>query len=193
MLDLRTQFERCLQGSVCFLGLGNVDYGDDGFGVRLAEDLAVRLRDVPGIEVVVAGASPERFTSNLQQRFKQVIFLDAVEFGGTPGSIVLLTSAEMAARFPQISTHKISLGLLAKCIESNSETKVWLLGVEPDALRPGQPLTPRVKSTLEILRDLLVQFCARQTPAAGLCGDGVGNRFEFLPGGNRPPSREGLL
>jgi Ni,Fe-hydrogenase maturation factor len=78
-----------------------------------------------------------------------------VEFGGIPGSAVLLDSDHMTARFPQASTHKLSLGLLAKLAEANGTTKAWLLGVQPDSLRPGAGLTPAVRGTLELLLDLL--------------------------------------
>jgi Ni,Fe-hydrogenase maturation factor len=39
MTDLRKQLRKCLVERVCFLALGNVDYGDDGLGVRLGERL----------------------------------------------------------------------------------------------------------------------------------------------------------
>ena len=39
MADFLQQFKLCLPGRICLLGLGNVDSGDDGFGVRLAEAL----------------------------------------------------------------------------------------------------------------------------------------------------------
>ena len=151
MPDLREQLQQLLQGRVCLMGLGNVDYGDDGFGVRLAEELKSEVRR-PKAErnpksegrseelssscsdfglwtsfglrssefglrrqVIVAGTTPERFIGRVaDEGFDHLIFLDAVEFGGAPGSVVLLNSDEMAARFPQVSTHKISLGLLAK-------------------------------------------------------------------------------
>ena len=32
MPDLREQLRQCFQGRVCMMGLGNVEYGDDGFG-----------------------------------------------------------------------------------------------------------------------------------------------------------------
>ena len=73
---------------------------------------------------------------------------------------MLLDSDEMAARFPQISTHKLSLGLLAKQVEANGRTKAWLLGVQPESLRPGEELTPAVRATLELLLDLL-KACLR--------------------------------
>jgi hydrogenase maturation protease len=89
------------------------------------------------------------------ERFDNLIFLDAVDFGGEAGSAVLLNSDEMAARYPQISTHKISLGLLAKWAEANGTTKAWLLGVQPESLKPGGELTPTVQATLELLLELV--------------------------------------
>jgi len=146
MPNLREQLQILLQTRVCLMGLGNVDYGDDGFGVRLAEAL----------EVMNAGTNPERFIGRVaDEGFDHVIFLDAVEFGGAPGSVALLNSDEMAARFPQISTHKISVGLLAKQLESNGRTKAWLLGVQPESLKLGGQLTPTVQATLELLLDLV--------------------------------------
>jgi hydrogenase maturation protease len=164
MPDLREQLQQCFQGRVCLMGLGNVDYGDDGFGVRLAEELKSEIRNPkaegnpksegrsedPGrsssdfglrSHVIVAGTTPERVIGRVaDESFDHVIFLDAVEFGGAPGSVVLLNSDEITARYPQISTHKISLGLLAKWAEVNGTTKAWLLGVQPESLKPeGEP------------------------------------------------------
>jgi hydrogenase maturation protease len=256
MPDLREQLQQLLQGRVCLMGLGNAAYGDDGFGVRLAEALedskqtpahlsyassarsgmaiaklqpanqaplgaACRLKrrepampllteienslggrrgykhaapdgaspaalgcemfrfplgtdsrsgnpetpsdpnkrlssSRPRFSAFIAGTTPERWISRVaDQGYDHVIFLDAVEFGGTPGSAVLLDSDQMTARFPQASTHKLSLGLLAKLAETNGTTKAWLLGVQPDSLRPGVGLTPAVRATLELLLDLL--------------------------------------
>jgi hydrogenase maturation protease len=141
------------------MGLGNPDYGDDGLGVRLAE----RLLESGVADVVIAGANPERYIGLAAEGVDNLVFLDAVEFGGAPGSAVLLNAEEMTARFPQISTHKISLGLLAKCAESNGATKAWLLGVQPGSIRQGQALTPAIEKTLAALCDLLCEVsCSKQ-------------------------------
>jgi len=155
MPALRLQLEQCLTGRVCLMGLGNVDYGDDGFGVRLAENLLTA--GLPqGWRAVVAGTTPERSIGRVVDiGCDHLVFLDAVEFGAAPGSVVFLDSGEMAARFPQISTHKISLGLLAKWAEANETTRAWLLGVQPESLGAGQQLTPTVQKTLEALSELL--------------------------------------
>jgi hydrogenase 3 maturation protease len=120
--------------------------------VRLAEELV--NAGVP--EVVLAGTSPERSISRIANKgFEHLIFLDAVEFGGAPGSVVFLNAGEMAARFPLVSTHKISLALLAKLTEANGTTRAWLLGVQLQSMRAERRLTPAVHTTLVLLREML--------------------------------------
>jgi hydrogenase maturation protease len=188
MLELRTQLQQCFQGRVCLMGLGNVDGGDDGFGVRLAEaltGLAPETSDAPSeregfslcssprpsppeeeseehrareldFRVLVAGTTPERFIGRVTEAgFDHLIFLDAVEFSGAPGAVAFLNAEEMTSRFPQVSTHKLSLGLLAKWVESGGKTKVWLLGAQPESLRPGAALSPSAQGALELLTQLL--------------------------------------
>jgi len=145
--------EAALQGRVCLMGVGNPAYGDDGLGVRLAEG----LMEDGVVDAVVVGTDPDRHIGKaVNQRFDHVVFIDAVDFGGEPGSVVFLDGNDIAAKFPQISTHKISLGLMASLVESNGVTKAWLLGVQPDSLREGRDLSHRVSATLEVLREILL-------------------------------------
>jgi hydrogenase maturation protease len=152
MPNLREQLQQCLQGRVCLMGLGNVDYGDDGFGVRLAEKL-----EAEGIaDVIIAGTMPERFIGSvIDNHYDYLLFLDAAEFGAAPGSVTFLNAEEMAARFPQVSTHKISLGLMAKWIEDSGKTRAFLLGVQPESLKTAQELTSTMQRSLEVLGELL--------------------------------------
>jgi hydrogenase maturation protease len=168
MPDLREQIQQCLQGHVCFMGLGNVDYGDDGFGVRLAEKL-----EAEGLsDVIIAGTMPERLTGTVaDNNYDYLLFLDAAEFGAAPGSVIFLNAEEMVARFPQISTHKISLGLLAKWIEDSCKTRAFLLGVQPESLKNVQELTPTVQTSLEVLSELLFELwiTGRECDASSMC------------------------
>src|SRR5208283_2631867 len=152
MPDLSEKLRQCFQGRVCLMGLGNTEYGDDGFGVRLVEGLLEA-----GMQcTIVAGTMPDRFIGRLaDQGLDYLVFLDAVEFIGTPGSVVFLEAGEIMARFPQISSHKISLGLLAKWVENMGIAKACLLGVKPGSLKGAEGLTPAVQTTLETLKGLL--------------------------------------
>lgn len=175
MSDLREQLDQCLGGKVCLVGLGNPDYGDDGLGLRLAESVAQTLCHAGGFpgapNVIIAGTTPEAFLGCLGEgRVDQLVFLDAVEFGAAPGSVVLLNAEQMAARFPQVSTHKISLGLLARFIEMSGTTKAWLLGIQPESLKSAKGLSPLVQETIEVLKDLLCNVLrGEQLKAPGNC------------------------
>ncbi len=171
MLDLHEQLAQFQPGRVCLLGLGNVDYGDDGLGVRLAERLIAA--GVP--DVVVAASRPECCIGRIAEKgYDDLVFLDAVEFGGEPGSVVLLDSREMRARFPQLSTHKIALATLAGLVEASGATRAWLLGIQPASLAGGRRLTPAVQATLEVLEDLLRRLKSQGSPSrAGVAHDGA--------------------
>lgn len=43
MPDLLEQLAHWLSGKVCFVGLGNPDFGDDSLGLRLADAVAETL------------------------------------------------------------------------------------------------------------------------------------------------------
>jgi hydrogenase maturation protease len=160
--DLRQQLEELLAARVRWMGLGNLDLGDDGIGVHLAQILL----DAGVPDVIVAGTTPDRYIGRAGDNgFDRLIFLDAVDFGAAPGSVVLLDARQISARFPQISTHKISLGILAQWIEASGKTKVWLLGVQPESMRDGRELTPTISATLEFLRALLLDLITGKTHA----------------------------
>jgi hydrogenase maturation protease len=158
MPGLPEQIQSSLRGRVCYMGLGNVDRGDDAFGVRLAEALV--SAGVP--DVIIAGINPERLVGRCaEEGFDHLVFLDAVDFGAAPGSLVFLNSSEISARFSDVSTHKISLGLLAKYVESTGKTKVWLLGAQPESLRPAPALSPALHATAAILTELIGSFACQ--------------------------------
>lgn len=166
MRSLRSQIRMCLQGRVCVMGLGNVEHGDDGFGVHVAARLVAA--GVPN--VVVAETAPERYLGRaLEDGYDHLVLVDAVDFGGRPGEVVFLSAAETAARFPQVSTHKIPLGALAKWAESTGAMKAWLLGAQPASLQVGGQLSAPVQTTVEILEELLRDLKA-PSPAAALAG-----------------------
>jgi len=157
--NLRERLDHTLQGRVCLMGVGNSEYGDDALGVRLAEDLL----NAGVLDVIVAGNAPERWIGTAaDMEFDHLVFLDAVELGAAPGSAVFLDSQHIAARYPQISTHKISLGALASFVESNGVTKAWLLGVQPESIQQGQELTPGVRATFDVLLELLFRLRTKQ-------------------------------
>ena len=151
MEKLGRQLRRILQGRVCVMGVGDVDHADDGFGVYVAQELSAM--GVP--DVIVAGVTPERHLAQVaEQGFDHLLLLDAADFGESPGSFAFLDAGEIVAAFPQVSTHRISLGVLARVLEE-AGTRVWLLGAQPETLKPGQTLSPVMQQAVDIVRMLV--------------------------------------
>lgn len=167
MNDLRQQLATALHGRVCWIGLGNTEYGDDAFGVRLAE----HLFEAGLPDVVIAGNAPDRYMGEIVARgFAHVVFLDAVEFGSTAGDAIFVDANEIISRLPQISTHKISLGLLAQWVVGSGCTNAWLLGVQPRSMARSGELTPEIQTSLAALSEILIDLPTESVTAARAVG-----------------------
>ena len=168
MPTLRDDLWQRLTGRVCLVGVGNPDRGDDSFGLRLAE----AVRDLGYPDVILAERTPERWTEGLARGgYQTLVFLDAVGMSAAPGDVIFLEGAEIAARYPQVSTHKLSLGTIARLIEAAGPTRVFLLGVQPQSVDHGAELSAPVRTTLEILCDLLMETLPIGTKPLAVCGE----------------------
>jgi hydrogenase maturation protease len=148
--NLTDALREVLAGKVAFIGVGNTDRADDGAGVALA-----RLLQEAGVcHVFEGGLQPERLLPSISDgNYDAVLFIDAVDAGEEAGSIVLMHAPDIKARFPQVSTHKISLGVLAGIIMNNNGPDVYLLGIQPEtiALNPEAGLSTAVDKTVNFL------------------------------------------
>lgn len=118
------------------------------------------------LEVWLIGTELERHLHHFSAGNRDhVIFLDAADFGAEPGAVALLDRVEMRARFPQCSTHRLSLGLVADMLEGGGFTRAWLLAVQPKNLRSGDAMSAEVRRTVEALSHWILG--AWSAPRAG--------------------------
>jgi hydrogenase maturation protease len=152
-----------LIGNVAFLGIGNIDRGDDGAGMALAR----LLSDARVTRVYDGGMTPEKYLSVLRDNgCDTIVFLDAVEMGAQPGSLTILDAQEIEAKFPVVSTHKLSLGMLARLIAEGNNTKVWLIGVQPLSIEMGAGgLSPLVEQSVTFAAQSIATLMALRIPA----------------------------
>jgi hydrogenase maturation protease len=147
-----------LIGSVAFLGIGNVDRSDDGAGMALAQKLSGA--GIPN--VFLGGLTPEKHLPSIREDgYDTVALLDAANVGATPGSIAIFDAQEIKSRFPIVSTHKLSAGMLAQLITDGNSAKVWLIGIQPETLAMGGAgLSSIVEKTVTYAAHSIVKLMA---------------------------------
>jgi len=136
---------------VLALGLGNLLLGDDGVGLRLVERLAAGDSFGGAVEYIDGGTQGLALLGCLADR-EAVLVLDAVGLGGEPGTIhVLRGSAMEAIRTRRGSTahegNALELFATARVLGLTSK-EVAVVGVEPENVRTGIGLSPRVEQAV---------------------------------------------
>ena len=145
-LDLR---ERVYQKRVLILGVGNTLRGDDGAGPALIE----RLQGKVQATLIDAGEVPENFIGPIEAaRPQSIVIVDAADIGASAGDVALLEIDQIAEI--GLTTHNASLALLTRLLQSSTQADVFLLGIQPEAISFGIPLSVRVDQTLQSLEQL---------------------------------------
>ncbi len=148
-------------GKTLIVGIGNELLGDEGLGVHVARSLAAARGTLPSdVDVLEAGTSLFDVLPEMA-RYSRVILVDAVQAGGTPGSIYFLTP-EAGATGPPDSGTPLSLHgwgvaetLRAAAILELMPEKLMIVGVEPESLNPGTELSPKLALAAEKIAALL--------------------------------------
>jgi hydrogenase maturation protease len=124
-------------------GIGNIFFGDDGFGVEVANRLLAR-RLPPGIEVADFGIRGLDLVYALGRPYYAAILVDAVPLGKAPGTIHLMEPGEHDGRVTAVDPHRmdpLSVLGLARRIGQLPE-RLMIVGCEPETLGEGGDSNP---------------------------------------------------
>jgi len=139
---------------VLILGVGNILFGDDGFGPAAADYLSRNCKipnDVYILDVGI-GAGDVLFTVALsQEKPERIIVLDAVDVKRKPGEIFELSIDDLPAnKITDFSLHLFPATNLLKELRDQMGVDVVILACQaeriPDAVTPG--LSDSVKQAL---------------------------------------------
>lgn len=141
------------QHAICVLGIGNVLWADEGFGVRCIEALQQRYEFASDVRLIDGGTQGLYLIQHVQEATHLLIF-DAIDYGLLPGTLKLVENEEVP-RFmgaKKMSLHQtgfqevLSLAMLTE----KYPQAVMLIGCQPEELEDyGGSLRPRVKLALE--------------------------------------------
>jgi len=123
---------------VLILGVGNVLFGDDGFGSAVADYLLRNCKipnDVHVVDVGI-GAGDVLFTVALSQKKPQrIIVLDAVDLKRKPGEVFLLPIDELPAnKITDFSMHLFPSSNLLKELRDQMDVDVVILACQAERI-----------------------------------------------------------
>jgi len=152
---------------VLILGVGNVLFGDDGFGPAAVDYLLRKFKIPDDIYVMDTGigAGDVLFTVGLsQQKPKKIIVLDAVDVKRTPGEIFELSIDELpTSKMTDFSMHLFpSANLLKELAQMGVDVVILACQAErtPDAVSPG--LSESVKRALPVAAEKALELAKKK-------------------------------
>ena len=162
-------------GPLLVAGLGNIFFGDDGFGVEVARRLAAK-RDLGEIElpdwVTVAdyGISGMHLAYDLASGYAAAILVDAAPRGGPPGTVYVIEPERQpqlaeAAALPGgalVDAHgmqpDVVLGVLGML--GAQAASLLIVGCEPASAGPGIGLSGPVAAAVDDAIEVLLRLIA---------------------------------
>ena len=160
------------------LGIGNVLYADEGFGVRCVENLHARYVFSDAVRVMDGGTQGIFLLPWVRSATRLLIF-DAIDFGLQPATLKLIMGDDvpryMGAK--KVSMHQAGFQevLSSAALSGDFPAELALIGVQPLLLNDyGGSLTVGVKAQIDpaielacgVLRDWGVAIQARTEPLA---------------------------
>ncbi|MDW8241315.1 MAG: hydrogenase maturation protease [Acidobacteriota bacterium] len=129
---------------VLVLGCGNRLFGDDGFGCEAVEYLQKHYRLPDDVYAMDVGTSARKLLFTLclsSERPRQIILIDAVDKGRTPGEIFELSLDDLPAeKSDDFSLHQVPSSNLAKELKAvGIDVRVIVCQVArvPESVEPG--------------------------------------------------------
>jgi len=130
---------------VLIVGIGNRLRGDDGLGPEILKRLK---NQIPTLLLFDVGQVPENYLEKIvKQKPDTIVLIDAVDLGAPPGTIKIIEKDGI--RNESLSTHNVSLKLVAEYLQKESSADVFLLGIQPKTTEFGREISEPVRESLE--------------------------------------------
>lgn len=133
------------QARVLILGVGNVLFGDDGFGPAVVEMLLKDYAIPNDIYVMDVGTGVRKllFTLILGDVLpEEILILDAVDWGQQIGEVKIISADELpATKIDDFSLHQVPTSNMLRELQDQCQVKVSVVvcdvGLLPQRIEPG--------------------------------------------------------
>lgn len=165
---------------ILVLGIGNLLWADEGFGVRLVERLHQTYTFPPQVELMDGGTQGMYLLPHIQAA-SHLLIVDAIDYGLPAGSLKRVEDVDVPKFMgvKKMSLHQTGFQevLAAAQLTGKCPAHLALVGVQPETLEDyGGSLTETVKAqmpaalnlVLEILQTWGITATTRETPLSRL-------------------------
>lgn len=153
------------QAEVLVLGIGNLLWADEGFGVRAVEALNEQYQLPEGVELV-DGGTQGLYLLPMVKSAKRMIVFDAVDYRMAPGTLKVVLNEEVPAFLGanKMSLHQTGFQEVLALAQLSGEypEEVVLIGVQPETLTDfGGSLTNVVKARIPEALSVAIEHLTR--------------------------------
>lgn len=146
--------------TILVLGVGNILWADEGFGVRCAEALAAHY-ELPENVNVVDGGTQGLYLVDLFRTHTHAIIFDAIDYGDGPGVMREVRNGDIPnfVASGKVSLHQASMQEVIACAKllGGCAEEMLLIGVQPCELEDyGGSLRPEVRDQIPVALDKAV-------------------------------------
>ena len=119
---------------ILVLGCGNILFGDDGFGPRVAEELLKNDHLPEDVGVIIAGTSVRTILFDIilsDKKPEKIIIIDAVDAGKIPGEIFELSIERIPEKkMDDFSMHQLPTSNLLKELKELCKVEVMIIACQ---------------------------------------------------------------
>ena len=144
--------------AILVLGIGNMLWADEGFGVRCVEVLQQRYAFAPHVQLVDGGTQGLALLPYVQEA-DALLILDAIDYGLEPGTLKVVEGSEVPCFLgaKKMSLHQTGFQevLMVAQLTGSYPERIVLVGCQPQELEDyGGSLRSRTKQALEEALDI---------------------------------------
>lgn len=148
---------------VLILGVGNLLFGDDGFGPAVAEYLNEHYTTSDEIYVMDVGTGVRKllFTLTLSENHpEEIVIIDAVDWGNDIGHVAeIQADALPVTKIDDFSLHQVPTSNMLRELQEYHGIKVIVVtcdvGEIPQLIKPG--LSPRINDAVRVASKKIAQ------------------------------------
>ena len=171
------------------LGIGNILWADEGFGVRAVEAFARRFQTPDDVQILDGGTQGLYLVQHVVE-VEDLLVFDAIDYGLIPGELKLVRDDDVPkfTGAKKMSLHQTGFQevLSAADLLGRYPKRLALIGCQPEDLEDwGGPLTAPVRAQIapagDLARDILAEWGFALTERATSAAAGLlANDIDFL-------------